>query len=126
MPNFDPGLLVHFGAKAEAADHVIRSLRRKGWLERASWGKYLLIPPEHAPQALGESNVLALASLITAPYYIGYGTRSVAILGPKETATEMIGYQSEWKVHANVSEGDLAESDGLGRRHTIKKGPKGC
>ena len=37
-----PGLLVHFGAKAEAADHVIRSLRRKGWLERASWGQ---IPP---------------------------------------------------------------------------------
>lgn len=58
----------------EAADHVIRSLRRKGWLERASWGKYLLIPPEHGPEALGESNVLALASLIADPYYIGYGT----------------------------------------------------
>ena len=58
----------------EAADHVIRSLRKKGWLERASWGKYLLIPPEHGPDALGESNVLALASLITEPYYIGYGT----------------------------------------------------
>ena len=27
----------------KAADHVIHSLRRKGWLERASWGKYLLI-----------------------------------------------------------------------------------
>lgn len=58
----------------EAADHVIRSLRKKGWLERASWGKYLLIPPEHGPEALGESNVLALASLIADPYYIGYGT----------------------------------------------------
>lgn len=58
----------------EATDHVIRSLRKKGWLERASWGKYLLIPPEHGPEALGESNVLALASLTTEPYYIGYGT----------------------------------------------------
>ena len=29
-----------------AAHHVIRSLRRKGWLEHANWGRYLLIPPE--------------------------------------------------------------------------------
>lgn len=62
------------GTSPEAADHVIRSLRKKGWLERAGWGKYLLIPPEHGPDALGEHNVLALASLIADPYYIGYGT----------------------------------------------------
>ncbi len=58
----------------QAADHVIRSLRRKGWLERASWGRYLLIPPEMGPDALGESNVLALASRIAEPYYFGYTT----------------------------------------------------
>lgn len=58
----------------ESADKVIRSLRRKGWLERAGWGKYLLIPPEHGPEALGESNVLALAGQLADPYYIGYGT----------------------------------------------------
>jgi predicted transcriptional regulator of viral defense system len=57
-----------------AADHVIRSLRRKGWLERASWGRYLLIPPDQGPDALGESNLLALASRIAVPYYLGYGT----------------------------------------------------
>lgn len=62
------------GASPNAADHVIHSLRRKGWLERASWGKYLLIPPEQGPEALGESNLLALASRIVEPYYIGYGT----------------------------------------------------
>jgi predicted transcriptional regulator of viral defense system len=62
------------GVSPEAADHVIRSLRRKGWLERASWGRYLLIPADQGPDALGESNVLALASLIADPYYIGYGT----------------------------------------------------
>jgi predicted transcriptional regulator of viral defense system len=62
------------GVSPEAADHVIRSLRRKGWLERGSWGRYLLIPPEQGPEAVGESNVLALASLIADPYYIGYGT----------------------------------------------------
>lgn len=62
------------GASPKAADHVIESLRRKGWLERASWGQYLLIPPNHGPDALGESNLLALASRIAKPYYIGYGT----------------------------------------------------
>ena len=249
----------------EAADHVVRSLRRKGWLERASWGKYLLIPPEHGPEALGESNILALASLVTDPYYIGYGTaathygmttqhrnvvwlvtpqhlrdrrilnaeirivnpisrkffgfaavdvlgfevqmsnrektaidcidrpdlsggvsdaayilarasqrmnwekaidyllrmdsvalmrkfgwltdhvgadipddlrtrllnetrtrRSVAILGPKEPAKEVIGYQGQWKLSVNVTDRDLAESGGLAKRHTIKRRPTEC
>src|SRR5260370_1215574 len=58
----------------KAADHVIHSMRRKGWLERASWGRYLLIPPDHGPEALGESNLLALASRIAEPYYFGYAT----------------------------------------------------
>jgi predicted transcriptional regulator of viral defense system len=62
------------GASSKAADNVIESLRRKGWLERASWGQYLLIPPDQGADALGESNLLALASRITDPYYIGYGT----------------------------------------------------
>ncbi len=62
------------GVSPQAADHVIRSLRRKGWLERASWGSYLLIPPDQGPEALGEGNLLALASRIADPYYIGYGT----------------------------------------------------
>lgn len=62
------------GGSAKAADHVIESLRRKGWLERATWGEYLLIPPEQGPEALGDSNLLALASRIADPYYIGFGT----------------------------------------------------
>ena len=57
-----------------AADHVIESLRHKGWLERAAWGRYLLVPPEQGPDALGDSNLLALASRITDHYYIGFGT----------------------------------------------------
>jgi len=63
-------------ASPQSADHVIRSLRRKGWLQQASWGKYLLIPPDQGPEALGESNLLALASRIAEPhpYYLGYGT----------------------------------------------------
>ena len=62
------------GVSSKAADHVINSLRRKGWLERASWGRYLLIEANQGPEALGESNLLALASRITEPYYIGFGT----------------------------------------------------
>jgi len=62
------------GGSTKAADHVIESLRRKGWLERATWGEYLLIPPEQGPDALGNSNLLALASRIADPYYIGFST----------------------------------------------------
>ena len=42
------------GVTAKAADHIIHSLRHKGWLERASWGKYLLIPPQQGPDAIGD------------------------------------------------------------------------
>lgn len=69
-----PEILQLLDVSPKAADHVIHSLRRKGWLERASWGKYLLIPPDQGPEALGEGNLLALASRIIEPYYIGYGT----------------------------------------------------
>ena len=62
------------GGNPKVADHVIESLRRKGWLERATWGEYLVIPPKQGPDALGNSNLLALASRIANPYYIGFGT----------------------------------------------------
>ena len=69
-----PEIVQLLGGSAKAADKVIESLRRKGWLERASWGEYLVIPPDQGPAALGESNLLALASRIADPYYIGYGS----------------------------------------------------
>jgi predicted transcriptional regulator of viral defense system len=62
------------GARVKAADHVIESLRRKGWLERAAWGAYLLIPPDQGPDALGDNNLLALASRISSRYYLGFST----------------------------------------------------
>src|ERR1035437_7026808 len=67
-------IVTMLGATPKAADHVIESLRRKGWLERASWGAYLLIPAEQGPDALGYGNHLALASRIADPYYIGFST----------------------------------------------------
>ena len=69
-----PEIIKLLGVSAKASDNVIESLRRKGWLERASWGEYLVIPPDEGPDALGETNLLALASRIADPYYIGYGS----------------------------------------------------
>ena len=67
-------IIALLGGSAKVADHVIEGLRLKGWLERATWGEYLLIPPEQGPDALGDSNLLARASRIADPYYIGFGT----------------------------------------------------
>jgi hypothetical protein len=44
-----PEIIELLGVSPKAADNVIESLRRKGWLERASWGEYLVIPPTRAP-----------------------------------------------------------------------------
>jgi predicted transcriptional regulator of viral defense system len=69
-----PEIVQLLGVSPKAADHVIESLRRKaGWNGRAG-EKYLVIPPDQGPDALGDSNLLALASRIADPYYIGYGT----------------------------------------------------
>ncbi len=54
------------------ARKVIRNLVRKGWLSRIVGGKYMLLPPEHGPQNLGENNVLALAAAAVQPSYIGW------------------------------------------------------
>src|SRR6202008_4824395 len=44
------------------------------WRDGATGGEFFLIPPEKGPDAFGDSNLLALASRITDPYYIGFGT----------------------------------------------------
>ncbi len=54
------------------ARKVIRNLVRKGWLSRIVGGRYMLLPPEHGPENLGENNVLALAAGAAEPSYIGW------------------------------------------------------
>src|SRR5580693_7119882 len=54
------------------ARKVIRNLLRKGWLSRLVGGRYMFLPPEHGPENLGENNVLALASAIVDPAYVGW------------------------------------------------------
>jgi hypothetical protein len=53
------------------ARKVIRNLLRKGWLSRLVGGRYMFLPPEHGPENLGENNVLALASAVVDPSYVG-------------------------------------------------------
>ena len=55
-----------------SARKVIRNLIRKGWLSRIVGGRYMLLPPEHGPENLGENNILALAAAAVDPSYIGW------------------------------------------------------
>jgi predicted transcriptional regulator of viral defense system len=55
-----------------AARKVIHNLIRKGWLVRLIGGRYLFVPPEHGPENLGENNVLAIASAVIEPSYVGW------------------------------------------------------
>src|SRR5277367_3580654 len=55
-----------------SARKVIRNLIRKGWMSRIIGGRYMLLPPEHGPENLGENNVLALAAAAVQPSYIGW------------------------------------------------------
>jgi predicted transcriptional regulator of viral defense system len=56
----------------QSARKVIRNLVRKGWLARLVGGRYMLLPPEHGPENIGEQNVLALASATIHPSYVGW------------------------------------------------------
>lgn len=55
-----------------ATRNVVQQLIRKGWLARVRRGRYLLLPPEHGPDNLGENNVLALATAAVTPSYVGW------------------------------------------------------
>ncbi len=55
-----------------SARKVIRNLLRKGWLSRIVGGRYMLLPPEHGPENLGENNILALAAAAVELSYIGW------------------------------------------------------
>jgi predicted transcriptional regulator of viral defense system len=55
-----------------ATRNVVQQLIRKGWLSRVRRGRYILLPPEHGPDNLGENNVLALATAAIIPSYAGW------------------------------------------------------
>ncbi len=60
------------GLGPAAAAAVASRLARKGWLERITRGRYMLIPAAYGPERTGENNALALASAIYSPSYVGW------------------------------------------------------
>jgi predicted transcriptional regulator of viral defense system len=54
------------------ARKVIRNLLEKGWLTRLVGGRYMVLPPEHGPENIGENNPIALAAAAAEPSYIGW------------------------------------------------------
>jgi predicted transcriptional regulator of viral defense system len=64
--------IITFLGSESTARKVIHNLLRKGWLSRLVGGRYMVLPPEYGPENLGENNVLALASAIVDPAYIGW------------------------------------------------------
>jgi predicted transcriptional regulator of viral defense system len=55
-----------------ATRNAVQQLIRKGWLSRVRRGRYILLPPEHGPDNLGDNNVLALATAAVTPSYVGW------------------------------------------------------
>jgi predicted transcriptional regulator of viral defense system len=64
--------IINLLGSEQTARKVIRNLIRKGWLTRLVGGRYMLLPPEHGPENLGENNPIALAAAVTEPSYIGW------------------------------------------------------
>lgn len=54
------------------ARSVIYNLLRKGWLTRLVGGRYMVLPPSHGPENIGENNLLALASAAVERSYVGW------------------------------------------------------
>jgi len=56
----------------QRARTVVRNLIKKGWLTRLVGGRYMLLPPEHGAENIGENNPLALAAAAVEPSYAGW------------------------------------------------------
>jgi len=69
-----PEIVDVLDGSTQRADRVIRSLLAKNWLERLSNGRYLLIPANRGPEAIRDSNMLAIGRYFVEPYYFAYAT----------------------------------------------------
>jgi predicted transcriptional regulator of viral defense system len=64
-------VIAMLGAESSARK-VIYNLIQKGWLSRLRAGRYMFLPPDRGPENLGENNILALASAVIEPSYVGW------------------------------------------------------
>jgi predicted transcriptional regulator of viral defense system len=56
------------------ARKLAHGLVRKGWLQRARRGTYLLNPGRHGPDAIPDMDPFRIGTLLADPYYFGYAT----------------------------------------------------
>lgn len=114
------------------ARKVIHNLLRKGWLTRLVGGRYMLLPPSHGPENVGENNLLALASAAVEPSYVGWWAAasfhglttqrrrgaSVAVLKQRDPVT-IEGHQIRFVQVAERKFFGFAEFEIYGRTATI-------
>jgi predicted transcriptional regulator of viral defense system len=62
------------GVSSGFARKIAHGLVRKGWLQRAHRGLYLLSPSHFGPEALPDTDPLRLGSRLIEPYYFGFAT----------------------------------------------------
>jgi predicted transcriptional regulator of viral defense system len=65
---------VRAGVSPGFARKLAHDLVRKGWLQRARRGQYLLNPSSHGPDALRDTDPFRVGSHLVAPYYFGYAS----------------------------------------------------
>jgi len=56
----------------KSAKDMVYSLKKKGWLERLSQGKYLILPLSAGENAVYTEHEFVIASALVEPMYIGY------------------------------------------------------
>jgi len=87
------------------ARKVIHNLLRKGWLTRLVGGRYMLLPPSHGPENLGENNILALASAAVMPSYVGWWAAAsfhgFTTQRPRGVALAVLKQRSPVKIEGN-------------------------
>jgi len=56
------------------ARYLAHSLVKKGWLERLRPGLFQLVPAERGQEGVADTNPLAAAAALIAPYFLSFGT----------------------------------------------------
>src|SRR5208282_334664 len=97
------------------ARKVIRNLIRKGWLTRLVGGRYMLLPPEHGPENLGENNPIALAAAVTEPSCIGWWS-AAAFHGFTTQKPMTVTVATQRQIPARIMEGTEVRFIKIARR----------
>lgn len=122
---------------ASAAMNLASRLAKKGWLERVTPGKYMLVPAEYGPERTGENNALALASTVLSPSYVGWWAAAsfhsfttqkpftIHVAATRQAASrEILGSDVHFVKVASSKFFGWVERELYGRCVTVSDGPK--